>query len=477
MNRSIETYKKESIVQSLPSVALVNQAKKHFDKFDYDKAEAILLQALDITEQDYLVYKYLGKISEVKLQFSKAIEYYQNCARLNPQDKEVWLRLGLSQLNFGQYEEALQSFEKANTVTPMNTDVYTGWGMTYMKLKDYKKAHDKFIEASNINKYNYTAILLSAVMEVRLKYYDKAEEKLRFLAKVAPNETSLYEYANLRMIKKDYKSSESFALKALEKNKLMLPAYLLLGEVYSIQNNIEKAKEVYQKAIEFGLDCANLHAEFGQSYIRVLDYDNAEIEFKKAQELESENIYAKIGLAYTDAYKNDFSKLNELKETYSTNPYIQEAMGLELFASCQYKEAIEMYNKALASDSSQSICYLNIARAYKLLNNTTKTREYYEKFVAESPIYFAGFIEYCRWLIEIKDFAEAQRKIKRALRIHVDNIELLNMLFYSSYILVKDKNSEYNIKEAVAIANKLRALNVFRYENECIELENRLKSV
>ena len=80
-----------------------------------------------------------------------------------------------------------------------------------MKLKKYAHARDKFVVAAQISKYNYTAILLSAVMEIKLQNYKIAEEKLEFLAKVAPNESSYYEYANLKLLQSDYEKAAKYA--------------------------------------------------------------------------------------------------------------------------------------------------------------------------------------------------------------------------------------------------------------------------
>ena len=150
LNFSVDKYKSDSIIQSLPTVAYVNKAKKLIADKKYDDAEILLIKALDISEQDALVYKYLGKINEQKNKFSEAVNYYSASGKLNPNDKEIWLRLGMSQLNAGKLDDAIVSFEQANKVTPYNTDVHTGWGMTLMKLKKYALARDKFLTATKI---------------------------------------------------------------------------------------------------------------------------------------------------------------------------------------------------------------------------------------------------------------------------------------------------------------------------------------
>ena len=393
LNFSVENYKKEAIVQSLPVVAGVNRAKKLIEKKRYDEAEEILLKSLDIA-QDALVYKYLGKISEERSQFKQAVDYYVKSCLINPEDKEIWLRRGMCELYSGLFENSILSFENANHITPNNTDIYTGWGMAYMRLKKYAHAKDKFLTAARINKYNYTAILLSAVMERRLGDYNSAEEKLQFLVKVAPNESSYYEYANLKLIKSDYDNAEVYAKKALEFNKQMLPAYFILGEIYSIKKESKKTHEIFQTAIENDLDGSILHFEWGKACVRLLDFGTAKKEFLIALKNEENFVDAKTAMALIYAYENNFELLNELYEKNSANVYIQEAQGLKYCFENNLDRAIEMFKMAVKTDANQSYNYLHLANIYKKLGDISKTKEYFEKFVQINYHYINGFLEY-----------------------------------------------------------------------------------
>ena len=474
---SIDSYKQDSIIQSLPTVAYVNKAKKMLEEKRYDEAEEVLKKALDISTQDSMVFKYLGKIYEQRMKFLEAANYYQESANLNPQDKEIWLRLGMMLLNLKKYEDALDAFERADKVTPLNTDVYTGWGMVLMKMKKYALARDRFNKAAQISKYNYTAILLSAIMEVRLCDYDSAEMKLQFLAKVAPNESSTYEYANLKLLKSDYKAAEEYAKKSISLNKQMLPSYFVLGEIYSIQKKYQETEDVFNSAIANDLDNEVLHFEWGKAYVRLFEFEKAKEQFEISLEKDSEYLNPKIGLALVNSYSNDFTLLDELKEKHGDNVYIQEAMGLKNLSEGRVEDSIDLFKKSLRTDKKQSYNYLNLARAYQKLKNNDKTKEYFEKFITENSKYVKGFLEYSKWLMSISDYAEAQRKLRRAEKLDGKNIETLNLLFYSSYRLVKDNICEYNIKETISIADKAQSLGHFEYENEKVELENILKGI
>ena len=63
LNISVSSYQKDSVIQSLPTVAYVNKAKKSLESGNYAEAEEILKKALDISQQDPLVFRYLGKIN------------------------------------------------------------------------------------------------------------------------------------------------------------------------------------------------------------------------------------------------------------------------------------------------------------------------------------------------------------------------------------------------------------------------------
>ena len=477
LNKSIDTYKDESIVQSLPTVAYVNRAKKFVEEGNYEEAKKVLLAALDISKQDYLVYKYLGRIYENEQDFKNAIINYERVIALNPNDKDIYLRYGMVSLYSDKFEVAINSFEKAEKLTPNNSDVYTGWGMALMRMKKYALARDKFVLAAQLNKYNFTAILLSAVMESRIGEYSSAEDKLRFLIKVAPNESSNYEYAKLRLIQEYYDEAIEYANKSIAINNKMLPAYYILAEVYSIQNNSENTHEVFKIALENGLECSLLYFEWGKACVRLFDFELAQEKFNKALELENSFVEAKIGLALTRAYKNDFVLLNELKERHLDNVYIQEGVGLLYMSENRFEEAIEMFDRAIKTDKNQTYNFLNIAKAYAELKNNYKVREYYDKFLENNTNNLKGLVDYSKWLISVSDYEEAQRKLRRAEKIDSNNIEVVNLLFFVSYTLVKNNVSEYNIREAISIANRAIDLGQFDYTPQKQELEDVLKNL
>lgn len=477
LNKTVNTYKDETIVQSLPTLAMVNRAVKLFENNKFDEAKEILNKALDISDNDALIYKYLGKISEKEHDFKLAVEHFDKSSKLNPNDKEIWLKLGMCQLYSNMLDESIKSFDRANKINPMNTDIYTGRGMALMQQKKYAQALDNFTKAYQISKYNYTAILLSSVMEIRLGQYSVAEEKLNFLIKTAPNESSFYEYANLKLIQEKYDEAEIYAQKAIDVNKQMLPAYFILGKIYSIRKDTPKIEEIFTNALKVGLESSTLYLEWAKNYIKVFEFEKSRYILNNVLNLENNNIEAKLCLALLNSYQNDFTLLDELSHKHLDNLYIQEALGVKYFSEKDFDKASELFKKAIKTDKHQTYIYYELAKTYSKKNDNYKTNEYFEKFVTANPKYVNGLLEYSKWLINISDYEEANRKLRKAISLEPDNLEILNLLFFTKYTLAKNNISEYNIKEAISIANKSLELGRFDYPKEKEELEKMLESM
>lgn len=100
LNSRIDTYKEDTVIQSLPSVAYVNRAKKAIDKGQYKDALELLHQAESLPQEDALVYKYQGIIYDKLFRFDDAVRVYKNPQTSTAMTKlsgKIWvLRLSMS---------------------------------------------------------------------------------------------------------------------------------------------------------------------------------------------------------------------------------------------------------------------------------------------------------------------------------------------------------------------------------------------
>ena len=478
LSKKLDSYEKDSVVQALPSLAYVNRAKKCIEKNNYAEAEKILEEAMELPQEDALVYKYLGLICERTGRLADAIVAYKKSANVNNADKDIWRLLGFALVNCNQSEEAIEAFENANKMAPANTDVFAGWGMALMKLKRYAEAHEKFTEAVRLNRYNFMALLMSAIMEVRLERYNDAEAKLNFLANVSPNETNNYEYANLKYIKQDYDSAIHYAKKSLEFNSNLLPAYLLLGKLYVIKDDKEQSLNMYKTAEERELKSPHLYYDWAITLQMFEEYNDSREKFTKVLEFVPEEQDAKTGLAMIEAIEGNtetaeqiLSGINKLDET---NYLLTKTKAIIALNKKDYDNAITLLKSIQERMFFDNTIKYFMALAYDGLNNTTKAKEFFEAATEHQNYSINIYIKFAEFLIKIGEPENARRKLHKILKHNENNIDILKLLFDTGYILAKKGDSEYNIKETIAIADKICAItgDAFDSGTKREELEN-----
>ncbi len=483
ISAKIDSYKEDTVIQSLPSVAYVNRAKKCLEEGRLKDALDILTEAESLPQEDALVYKYEGIVYDKLFRFVDSVKAYKKSANLNRNDKTIWKFLGFALLNTGIYDEAVEAFENADKLTPAHSEVLTGWGMALMKQKKDAEAREKFVEASKANKYNLNALFLAAVMEIKLKMYDDAEGKLQFLAHVAPNEGNSYEYAKLMFLKNNYDDALFYADKALDFNKNMLPAYLLKGEIYRLRYDEENSLANYKKAEELSLIAPNLFIEWAFSLIRFEKYNEAHERIHKAEELDSNNEEVKLIKAYLDTVSGKIEGCREIFENAipvnETKSFALTGLGLVYCVQEDYTEGIHCFKSALQADLPDSVNYYYIAKAYMHLGDSSNAREYFENAIKENPKRIKTYTDYAKFLISENEIAEASRKLRKSLKYAKNNLEILNMLFFTGYILVMENICEYNIKETLEIEKKIKNIdeNGFKYPDKSAELAEMLNKL
>ncbi len=477
LNTSIDKYKEETVIQSLPSYTFVNRAKVLIEKGKFDEAEGILLKALELPQKDALVYKYLGAIYEKQGKHDKCVEAYQTSAELNPQDKNVWQRLGFALVTIGKYENAVKAFDNSNKVQPANSDTFTGWGMALMKQGKFAEAQGKFMDATRFNKYNFTAVFLGAVMDIKLGMYDKAEMKLSFLANVCPNANNTFEFARLKALKDDLESAIHYAKKSIDFNKKMLPAYILLGQVYTEKFDFENMIKIFEDAEKMELACSALYYEWGKSLEKFNMLDEAKVRLLQALEQDNESMEIRAYLGLCCAERNETEEAKKFLEKViehdtSQNKVAQQALAIINYEAGDLSKAMEYFR----TDDENSVNVYYLAKCYEQQNNDTKVKDCYEAAIRLNPYYAKAFVDYSKYLISKNEYSEAQRKLRKALKNLPKNVLLLNLMFYVSYILVKDNVCEYNVKETISFANTIEEIapELFEYPEQKQELEKLL---
>ena len=264
----------------------------------------------------------------------------------------------------------------------------------------------------------------------------------------------------------------------------MLPAYLLLGTIFRLKNEKELSFSYYKKAEELSLLAQNLYVEWAVSLIKFEEFEQAMEKLNRALELGGENSEIKVLKNICNLLEGEEENKQLLEDTLNEpenpiKPLIYRALGMKACAEGNYVDGIHFFKSALKEDPSDVVNYYYIAKSYLHANENSNAKEYFETSIKENPKHLKSYIDYSKFLISIDDFADANRKLRKALKQDENNLEILNMLFYVNYILVKQNVCEYNIKETLNFEKQIKAKdeNAFKYPDKSAELAELLNKL
>lgn len=146
-----------------------------------------------------------------------------------------------------------------------------------------------------------------------------------------------------------------------------------LALLYLQKNNMQKAKENIETALEYQPNDANVYRVFAYYYQRVKEYDKAEALYKKSLSLDSKNpdTYNNYGTflckqgRYQEAEKAFLSAVKQT--TYSAVANTYENAGICSEKAGDVDKAIYYYQYALSHDPLKSYIHLILAKLY--INN------------------------------------------------------------------------------------------------------------
>ena len=189
------------IVKDDPSYALAYEGLGHayFIKDDLNLSKQYFQKALELNDQLWRSYNFLGMISDREQKFDHAITQYKKSLSINDKEISIYNNLGLSYYQKGEYVYATVFFKKA--IKKMDESqinnaeivkIYNNLGISFAKLENYDMALKAFTNGSDNSRayHNLGVIYLSEgkykkaiesfekSIELNPVYYVKANENL-----------------------------------------------------------------------------------------------------------------------------------------------------------------------------------------------------------------------------------------------------------------------------------------------------------
>jgi len=200
------------------------------------------------------------------------------------------------------------------------------YAMNLRKLQSdkFKEQWQKTLQTEPEDAYGYLLLALTAENSKRKQFYEKSIQ-------ANPRYANAYYEYGLYLEEKEKNTNKAIEMyqKAIDINQ-HADAYNNLGSIYVSNQQFDKAKQWYIKAVEVHPKNAKLHANKGSAEYYSQDYENAKKSLKKAIELNAEYGFAYFVLGMVELETGDktdaCTHLNKAKELgyQMADQYIQE---------------------------------------------------------------------------------------------------------------------------------------------------------
>ncbi|MBN1655831.1 MAG: zinc-ribbon domain-containing protein [Deltaproteobacteria bacterium] len=360
------------------SDARIAYARILIERGQEEKAQQLLLQAvgMEAVDNTYLWvsrlskaegYSVLGYLLELKGRLTKARESYDRALCADPFRIEALLGAGQVALREQRYSEASARFEAAfNTAKTTDPIVFSGRRASVDAELGIGRA----------------LLMLSRATEAR--------DRLEKLAEGSPNDAeiilwlgkTMHALGKEELAEKNYR--RSIALKPDE-----FEGYLELAQLFFTLKKPEEASVVLNEAAANVAESAEMRRMLGQSELARNRIDNAIHEFRRAIELDPEDLHARFGLGVALRRNGDLAEAQKMLHHVAQRDPAFSGLPVEngrLFeAQGDYIKAVQSYRSALERDPGNTDLMLRLGAAQVEANNLEAATETLNKVVEAIP--------------------------------------------------------------------------------------------
>eukprot|EP01084_Bolivina_argentea_P171704 297488_1 len=179
----------------------LQRAKQLFENEQYAEAKQLLLEVINSGDNThYSLYEKLGDISHELNQYDDSLKYYLKSMNKNAENPSIYIKLGdLYHEHLNNTSSAIEMYEECLQLYPENERCWFNYGKLSFKLQNYSKSEECFKKCLTPRacvKYHYALLLLNSCKPISAMNKSKALKLLQRATKLKPNIFRYhYEYA------------------------------------------------------------------------------------------------------------------------------------------------------------------------------------------------------------------------------------------------------------------------------------------
>jgi tetratricopeptide (TPR) repeat protein len=449
------------------------------------EAEELLQNAVCFPSKSSNALINLGIIKQSTGDFKQAIKFYLSAYKKDRSNTKALGLWGNCLAMMGKTNEAIRKYEHAIKLNKEDGDVYLSWGALLIKKQEYSEAKEKLKLALKYNSKDARPLYMLAIVEIETGSYDTALEKLlKIVDSTENNFEALHNIAYIYFKKGDFESSISYAKKSLAIFRHKVETYLLLGDIYALQNKEKESLSFYEMAEMNNLRTFYLYLSWGTSLQRFGHYKKAIEKLKMAQtclkkQQQNDDLDAIFGISYLRIGEIESSAhhANLALESNPNNYIANSVLGEIELINKNYESALKHLQICESDYENKGHNYMLKALCHEGLNECDKSKEFFEKAIEYDPKSKEIYIRYSEFLIRQNNLETAKKRLK-TITDTMEDITLLNLYFKVLYSLAKQDGYKYNVEKAIETAELAEKIDSegFQYKKEHEELKELLKN-
>ena len=394
---------------------------------------------------------------------NEALRQTQIAVTLDPDNSMAHNLLGyVNEHSFNRSDLAEQEYRRSLSLNNLNVRALVNLGLLLeSQNRDMAQAEDCFRKAIAADSDDWQAHLSLAGLLFRKKGdLAGAEKEIRRAVELDPSNQAIHrELANILAGSKDhYPEAEAEYRKAVNLNNNDSESHAALGKFLATKvNRIDEAQKEYRQAVTLDQTAVNPRIELGKLLLESKNYDEADVLFKKALDLDGRCAEARVGLAtiFADLYHNYPGAQDELKKALNLNDKLttaHEKLGEIYYHNMNRPSDGKLeFDSAIACDASNAEAHFQLGM---LLAQTNKTKADDALKEVETAVQLnpgnAAYEAKLGWIKETfyKDHKDAEAHYRSAINLNSTCSEAhfrLGMLMIEKFGMRKSGSEELRI--------------------------------
>ena len=361
---------------------LINISNAYYQTDQLENATEYIAKALEIDPENSDALKIQKNIIYSNAQksvdnndFKKAIEYFEQYIKLEPNDINGLINISNAYYQTDQLENATEYIAKALEIDSSNP------GALYLQKNiknQYAKLLNQGLKYFDENQFDESIGIFKQYIN-----YDNTNIKILVKLGVAHKHMKLYDQA-----------LEYFS-QAINLDETYSDAYLQIAIIANINENYSNALQNLKLADNYNRNNPEIYFEKAKSYWNLNDLENAITNFDKVIELsDPEKSIYQTSLNLKNQAISKQNQLNPPTIYINVNDAIVYfSRGVDNQIIGDDEKAIEDFNSALKIDPNYRDAYFSRGVSYKNIGNYTKAIEDFNSALEIDPNFFPAIIE------------------------------------------------------------------------------------